>query len=456
MSEDASATERSFEDKPARPARRRFLRGLLAVGGLGVLSTAGGITHYLTTLYGAGAPHRGHLALTGATVLAGEGLEPRRGATVLVSDGVIAEVGDEDGLTIPPEAETVDLSGHTLLPGLIDLHVHLGFPELEPDEEMGALQMPGFIYDTMRYAPNARRAFLGHGVTTVRSLGDEHAWIMEMRRMIQSGELEGPRLFTAGALFTTPGGHPIVSLGVEEGSDTVRTPATPEEARRDVRALATGGDPVDLVKVVQERGDPARLEMEPFPAEVLEAIVAEAHEHGLPVTAHWGTPEDLADVLTAGVDGVEHLEARGVLEGWPQDLLSSLVEHQIAVAPTLAVTETATPADEHRQLRERLEELHAAGGRVVAGSDAAIPGVPYGGGLLREVELLASSGLGARGALMAATSAAARVLGTEEIGAITAGRAADLLAVRGDPLQNIESVRELAMVFRDGRRVVEG
>ncbi|MDA8371132.1 MAG: amidohydrolase family protein [Nocardiopsaceae bacterium] len=449
------ATERGSAGKPARPTRRRFLRGLLAVGGLGLISAAGGITHYLATLYGAGEPQRGHLVLTGARVLAGEGLEPRGGTAVLVSDGMIAEVADEDDLVIPEGAEVVDLSGHTLLPGLIDLHVHMGFPQLERGEEMGPAQMPGYVYDIARYAPSARRAFLDHGVTTVRSLGDEYAWVMEMRRMLQEGELEGPRLFAAGPTFTTPGGHPIVTFGVEKDSDTVRIPATPEEARRIVRALATGDDPVDLIKVVQERGDPARLQMDPIPTEVLAAIVTEAHEHGRTVTAHWGTQEDLAEVLAAGVDGVEHLEARGVLEGWPDDLLALLVERGVAVAPTLAVTEAAISPEKHERLRERLGEVHAAGGRIVASSDAAIPGVPFGGGLHREVELLADSGLGPRAALVAATSEAAKVLGTDEIGAIAPGRAADLVAVRGDPLENIERIRDVSTVFRDGRLVVE-
>jgi len=456
MNRAEDTAERGSRSRRGRGTRRRFLRGLLVLGGLGALAGAGGVGHYLATLFRPRAePHRGHLALSGATVLTGEGLEPRARTTVLISDGVITRVADDGDADLPEGTETVHLSGHTLLPGLIDLHVHLGFPQQEPGDELGPTDLPGVVYEMMRYAPSARRALLEHGVTTVRGLGDDHAWITEMRRMLREGELEGPRLFTSGPLFTTPGGHPIATFGVETESDTVRLPATTEEARETVRELAAGGDPVDLIKVVQERGDPEQLELAPLPRDVLEAIVAEAHEHGLFVTAHWGSEADLADALAAEVDGLEHLEVRGVAEGWPEDLLTELVRRDIAVTPTLAVTEVGTDQDQHRRLGERLDELRVAGGRILAGSDAAVPGVPFGAGLHRELELLAESGMGPHAALRAATAEAARVLGTDRIGTIAEGRAADLLAVAGDPLSDITAIREVAAVYRDGRPVVQ-
>lgn len=171
--------------------------------------------------------------------------------------------------------------------------------------------------------------------------------------------------------------------------------------------------------------------------------------------AHWGTLEDLRDVLAAGVDELQHLEARGVLDGWPGDVIETLTIRGIPLAPTLAVTEVAVPDEAHQQLRDRVAELHGAGVRIVVGSDAAVPGVGFGGGVHRELELLVAAGLTPREALRSATAEAADVLRTETTGVIEPGRAADLVAVPGDPLEDISRIREIALVLRDGRLAVD-
>lgn len=427
---------------------------LIALGGLAAVGV-GGASWFTATRYGAAAPpHEGVLALTGGRVLSGTGLEPLDRATVVIRDGTIVAVGADAEVQVPVGARTVDLAGRTLLPGLIDLHVHLGFPDLERGEDLGLRQMPGYVLDLARHVPGVRRDLLEHGVTAVRSLGDEFAWVTELRRFIDEGELEGPRLFAAGPVLTTPGGHPVVTFGVDPDSDGVRVPRTPDEARRRVAELTDGRDAVDLIKVVQERGD-ERRRMEPFAPEVLAAIVDAAHDAGRRVTAHWGTLEDLTDVVAAGVDGLEHVEARGALDGWPDGVVADLVARDVTLTPTLAVTEVAISADDHRQLRRRVGEFHAAGGRVVAGSDAGIPGVPFGAGLHRELELLVDAGLAPVEALRAATSTAAAVLGSDDIGAVEPGRAADLVVLEGDPLGDIGAIRDVALVLRDGRLVVD-
>jgi enamidase len=245
----------------------------------------------------------------------------------------------------------------------------------------------------------------------------------------------------------------VVTIGVDPYSDGVRLPATPEEARRAVRELAGGDNPVDLIKVVQDRGNPQFRRLE---------IVDEAHAHGLPVTAHWGTPADLEDLLAAGVDGLEHLEPRGVQEGWSPELLNALIARDLSLTPTLTVLEAAThrprsplPPTVMQVSQRQLAAFHAAGGRVVVGSDAGMPGVRFGPGVHRELELLVESGLTPKEALKAATSQAARVLRADHIGAIESGRAADLIVIDGDPLQRIQDSQNIVIVFRDGRLVVD-
>lgn len=428
-------------------------RVLLYAFAVAAILVAGCFVCCNATLYTAGAAQEGYLALTNATVLEGEGLEPINRAAVLIKNGTIIEVGEEGDIDIPPEAKVLDLTGYTLMPGLIDMHVHLGPQTYKANEKPDLLTMPKLVFDWLRFFPDTRRAFLENGVTTVRDLGNEHGWIMELRQQLRDGSLEGPRLFAAGPIFTTRGGHPVATFGVDPASDSVRLPGTPEEARNAVRELARGEDRMDLIKVVQERGRPGRG-LEPIAPDVLDAIVTEAHKQGLPVTAHWGNLEDLEDVIAAGIDGLEHVEARAVLDGWPKGVLDRLLERNVPIAPALAVADAALPPQVSSQLRLRVGELYAAGGRIIVGSDAPINGVPFGAGVHRELELLVDCGLTPQEALRAATSESARALRTGHIGAIEPGRAADLLAVDGDPLQDIKDAQNVVMVFRDGRRVV--
>jgi enamidase len=435
-------------DRSVARIARRLGNVLMYVLTAVVILIAGGIVAYQTTLYRATSPHQGHLALTGATVLVGDDLEPQANATLLIEDGEIVAIGPQ--VDVPSSATAIDLSGATVLPGLMDMHVHLGSAR-EPGENIGPLQMPGVIFDSVRFNPDNRRAFLEAGVTTIRSLGNEHTWVTDLRAKVRDGDLEGPRVYAAGPVFTALGGHPVVTIfGGKVVGDT-QVPASSEEAREAVRRLATGSRAVDVIKVIQDRGRDGRP-LEPIDPAILAAIVDEAHEHGLPVTAHWGTAQDLAEVLAAGVDSLEHVGR--LPDGWPVKSLETIVGDGIPVAPTLAVSAVKAPDQAMRRMRERTAELHEAGGHIVVGSDAGMPGVPFGGGVHRELELLVDAGLTPHDALRAATSDAAAALGTTDIGVLEPGRAADILVVDGDPLAAISDIRNVVLVLRDGRQVV--
>lgn len=454
----------------ARPTRRRLLRTGAALAGGALALGASGALAWHGTRYRAQAPHSGALVIRGAQVLCGEGLAPAPGASVLVRDGVIAEVGDR--VTAPADAQLLEAPGTTVMPGLIDAHVHLGYPEIEDGEEFGPGDLPRHIWNAARHVPDARRTLLAHGVTTVRSLGDELAWVLDLREAVSAGTLEGPRILCAGPVLTTPGGHPVSTHGTDAEGDSVRLPRTPAEAGAVVAELLDDDRPVDLVKVVHESGLRDRP-LPPHAPEVLGAIVESAHARGAAVTAHCGTLADLAQAVEAGADGIEHLTMRDPAAAtadlehttgrrWPEGLLERMAAAGTVLAPTLAVEHSARAAasgagaEARERVRARLREAHAAGIPVIAGSDAAVPGTPFGAGLIREIAELSAAGLGHREALRAATSLAARALGLRDTGAVEPGRAADLLLVRGDPLSDLDALHRVSRVLRAGRLVIGG
>lgn len=472
--DDASNDDAAEATVASRPRRRRVTRRrLLIAGGVvagGTLAIpAVGIAAYLATLYPGLARHTGVLAVRGARVLVGQQLEPVDGATVLVQDGRITAVGPD--VQIPQGAEVLDRPGATVLPGLIDMHTHLAYPEIDEADGFGPADMPGYFWDYLRSFPQMRRTTLEHGVTSVRSLGDELAWVLDLRDAIASGELEGPRIFCAGPVLTTPGGHPISTHGTAAESDAIRLPRTPADAESVVGELLDGDRPVDVIKVIHESGasdDP----LDPHDPAVLAAIVESAHARDVPVTVHCGAVEDLSEVLDSGADGIEHLSLHSrsftrdeivqkSATAWPEGMLERIVESGAVLDPTVMVeagrrarTDSAAAGLRDR-IFERVREAHEAGASIVAGSDAAVPGVESGLGLREEIEALGAAGLSPREALRSATSVAASALGSTEVGVIKADRAADLLLVDGDPLEDLTALREVSAVLREGRLVVD-
>lgn len=454
--------------KPRTVTRRRLLwaGGILAAGA--VTAAAGGVGAYYATRFPAGTAHQGWLAIRGATALTGENLEAVRDAIVLIQDGRVVEVASR--LEIPDGAEILDAPGATVLPGLIEMHAHMLFPETEPGEEFGGGDWAGHIWDIARYMPEVRRDFLKHGVTAVRDLGGDLVWARELRSSIADGTLEGPRTFVAGPMVTTPGGHPLGTPGSMSGGvpeEVARTPRNAREAEQVIAELCDDEQPVDVIKVVHD-GGAADMPLNAHEPEVLAALVQAAHDRGVPVTAHCGSPTELSQAVEAGLDGIEHLTLRdpsfdfGEMDtsaamAWPEGLLDEMAARGVALDPTLLVEldypEERSP--ERAELAERrfqrLREAHEAGVTIVAGSDAgmAIPG--FGDGLIGEIITLGEAGLPNREILRSATSHAADALRSDQIGVLEPGRAADLLIVDGDPLSELRDVQEVMAVLRDGR-----
>jgi imidazolonepropionase-like amidohydrolase len=353
-----------------------------------------------------------------------------------------------DGVEPPSDVEVVDLGDVTLLPGLIDVHVHLGFDagaapvaRMQADDDMTLL---------LRMHQAARRA-LAAGITTVRDLGDRSYLSVTLRDWFRDGSDMGPEIVAAGPPITVTGGHCHFMGGEADGE---------LEVRRAVRSHVKYG--VDVIKIMATGGHmtPGTNPQQPqFTLVELEAAVEEAHRLGRKLIAHAHGPAGIAVAVEAGVDGLEHCSFRvpGGREAHPE-LVEKIAALQIAVSPTVGVIPGQEARPEVTQLTESfapiLEHMHRAGVRLVAGTDAGIsPAKPHDV-LPYAVKALASVGLTNAEALSAATSVAAAACGLgDRKGAIQVGKDADLLAVAGDPITDITALLNVRAVYRAGRRV---
>ncbi len=240
--------------------------------------------------------------IRGARIFVGDGTVIENGA-VLVRGGKIAEVYQGNGpdpKTV--NAEVVEAAGKTILPGLIDVHVHLGAPA-------------GFYPDMASYNPDKMMlrnlaAYLYSGVTTVRSVGDGLDGILKARSEVNSGEMLGAELFTCGPLFTAKGGHgteyfkqlpPAIRERAEQ--QFTRIPTSPEEARKQVDNLKSRG--VDCIKAILESGAGGHVFNHLDPG-IFAAIAQEAHADDLPLAVHTGDVSDVTEAVQAQANSIEH------------------------------------------------------------------------------------------------------------------------------------------------------
>ena len=429
------------------------------------------------------------LLISGARIFVGDGTVIERGS-VLVREGRIARVFEEGH---EPEAQMrevprVDATGKTLLPGLIDVHVHLGAMAMPPLPQEG--------FDPERHQRQVLRSFLYAGVTAVRSVGDSMPEVVERARRLSRLEEVGPELFADGPLFTTEGGHgteyaqslpePLKTRVLEA---TVRLPKTPEEARAQVDALKREG--VVGIKGVLDAG-PEGLRFQRMEVPVLRAVAEQAHADGLPVAIHTGDAHDVADALELGADSIEHGSARDAL---PDALLQRMAGRSVAYDPTLAVIDAfarissggelnplledalvrqlVPPArvenartvfttsasfrkvrTEFAPARDNLVRAWKAGVPLVTGTDAGNPLVVPGASLHRELRLWVEAGLPPTVALQAATSGAAHLLRAEDrMGRIQQGYEANLLLVDGNPLEDISVTEKISLVLFKGEKL---
>jgi imidazolonepropionase-like amidohydrolase len=366
--------------------------------------------------------------------------------TVVIEGGRIVAVAD----AVPDGATVLDLGDATLLPGLVDTHVHLAFDSSADPVGRLAGRDDAAAFSAMATA--ARNAVRG-GVTTVRDLGDRGYLSLGLRDAA-AYDRSLPTIVAAGPPITTPGGH-CHSLGGEAiGVDGVRAA---------VRAHAEAG--VDVIKIMASGGNltpGTRPELPQFGLDELAAAVLEAHRLGLPVTAHAHGTQAIRDALAAGVDGMEHVSfmtAEGVDEA-PEDILKTIVDRGVAVGLTIGFmpVEGAAPPPEIAKrlpaMMANMRRLCESGALFVAGTDAGIAPIKPPDVLRWAIGQLVGLGMSPFEALHASTARAAAVCGlADRKGRLAAGYDADILAVDGNPLQDPAALHHIRAVYVSGEPV---
>ncbi|MBX5445754.1 amidohydrolase family protein [Sphaerobacter sp.] len=341
--------------------------------------------------------------------------------------------------------------GRTLLPGLIDLHVHLTWSAGADPVATLALETPE---QTLLRSVGHGLAQRDAGITTVRDLGSPHDLAIRLSEAVAAGWVPGPRIIASGRTLIMTGGHdPFWGLMVDGPAEALKGVRTQLFAGAQViKVSATGG-------VYGRAAGEAVDDVELLPEE-LAIITQQAHRRGVKVAAHAIGEEGITNCLDAGIDTIEHghfltrEQAKRMADAGTILVPTLFVYQQVAGAdgvPEYASAKARAIVERHR---EAVAIARDAGVRIGAGSDAGSPGTPHPS-LLKEIECLVGAGLPPTEALAAATSIAAEALGLEgEIGRVCAGLAADLILVEGDPTASVAALRHVTHVWQQGRLTV--
>ncbi|MDQ6601219.1 MAG: amidohydrolase family protein [Chloroflexota bacterium] len=395
----------------------------------------------------------------------GTGAEPQRDVTVTFEGGIITRVASGD--QIPRDTTALDLGDYTVMPGLINAHTHTILPgDGTPFAEW--MELPDELLLLQAHA-NALTA-LHSGVTTIRDCGGKGDLMFRLRDAIRAGIVPGPRFVLSGYPLTITGGHCRYFGGEVDG---------PEAMRHAARRLLKAG--ADFIKIMAAGGGTVGTysQFPSFEVDEMRAAIAEAHKIGKLASCHCIATESITRALDAGTDHIEHCSFMAPDTMWRYDdvVAQRVAQSGVSVTATLQVMVDsmaimqeryaqgiATPQEAeivtktpHRNEDSiaNIRNLHALGVPIVAGNDA---GWRYTGfdDFYEELQLLVRAGMTPLEAIHAATGRAAKACQLEGItGTIASGCAADLLAVRGDPVTDLGVLSAPAMVLQSGAVVVD-
>ncbi len=399
------------------------------------------------------AIHCGHFLDVAAGKMLGE--------TTIVIEGKRVREVSPGGAQTPAGAAQIDLSAQTCLPGLIDSHTHLS-DEFSPTTYVDEFHWNEADY-VVRSTVHARRTLLA-GFTTVRNVGDHNNETVALRNAINAGVLTGPRIFTAGVPIGSTGGHADPTDGYRY--DLAGDPGplqgiinSPEDAAKAVRLHYKRND--DLIKIMpsggvldqSSSGDNSQLTIEE-----IKAVVQTAHDYGFTVAAHAHGAEGIRRAVLGGVDSIEHGTFMDDLD------MKLMKEHGTWYVPTIIAGDTvarkaAIPGYYPPQVAAKAAAIgpliqatagraYKAGVKIAFGTDAGV--YPHGENA-HEFELMVQAGMPPLFAIQTATTHAAELLKHEkELGSVSAGKLADVIAVNGNPVEDISLLKQVSFVMKDG------
>lgn len=414
------------------------------------------------------------IVLKGARLIDGGGRAPVENSVLVIEGSQIVAAGKSGAVSIPKDADVQDVSGKTIMPALIDLHGHLGLSNNGADSAAGHYTEENVAKQLDKYR--------SYGVETVASFGQDEDLIFSIRADQKAGKIGGARLYTAGRGF-------LEYTGKSNPADHRYRPQNPEEARADIRELATHHP--DYVKMWVDDGLGHGTKIKP---EVYRAIIDEAHKQHIRVFAHEYYLADAKALLAAGLDGFAHSIRDQAVDS---ELISAMKARNVFLIPTLVRDETLFAyADSVKWIddpffqggldrgalavirnpetvqkfrsdpdiakyraglemaKKNLKTLSDAGVKIAFGTDSGIP-MRFPGYLEhRELQLMVEAGLTPMQAIVAATATNAEILGgAKQFGTLQAGRAAEFLVLDANPLDDIHNTEKLSTVWQAGKPV---